>query len=79
MRWKWAGTLPDMSRQQHTLTGVTGGETVVTLPAEHGLGGRSQALALSFMLDMQDAGFDWVYLLLVLMGATGRQMRPAGW
>lgn len=53
----------------HPLTGVTGGETVVTLPAEHGLGGRSQALALSFMLDMQDAGFDWV---LLAAGTDGR-------
>ena len=41
----------------------------MTLPAEHGLGGRSQALALSFMLDMQDAGFDWV---LLAAGTDGR-------
>ena len=51
------------------LTAVSGGETVVTLPAEHGLGGRSQALALAFMIDMQDAGFDWV---LLAAGTDGR-------
>ncbi|MGC6485259.1 MAG: glycerate kinase type-2 family protein [Candidatus Puniceispirillales bacterium] len=49
--------------------GVTGGETVVTLPRDHGLGGRSQALALSFLLAMQNADFDWV---LLAGGTDGR-------
>ncbi|MAH99678.1 MAG: hydroxypyruvate reductase [SAR116 cluster bacterium MED-G04] len=51
------------------LLAVTGGETVVTLPQQHGLGGRSQALALSFLLAMEDAEFDWV---LLAAGTDGR-------
>lgn len=53
----------------HPIRAVTGGETVVTLPAQHGLGGRSQALALAFLLAMQEAAFDWV---LLAAGTDGR-------
>lgn len=53
----------------HPFKGVSGGETVVTLPQHHGLGGRSQALALSFLIAMQDADFDWV---LLAGGTDGR-------
>ena len=53
----------------HPLRAVTGGETVVVLPERYGLGGRSQALALSFMLMMQGAAFDWV---LLAGGTDGR-------
>jgi hydroxypyruvate reductase len=54
---------------QHPFMGVTGGETIVVLPAQHGLGGRSQALALSFLLEMQEADFNWA---LLAAGTDGR-------
>lgn len=54
----------------------TGGETVMTLPAAPGLGGRSQALGLAFLVAMQEtlqengaAAMDWV---LLAAGTDGR-------
>lgn len=49
--------------------GITGGETVVTLSSDHGLGGRSQELALAFALAMQDADIPW---LILAAGTDGR-------
>lgn len=49
--------------------GITGGETVVSLPSDHGLGGRSQELALAFALAMQDADIPW---LILAAGTDGR-------
>ncbi|XDZ64768.1 glycerate kinase [Alphaproteobacteria bacterium LSUCC0684] len=53
------------------LAGVAGGETVVRLPARHGLGGRSQELALAFLAAMAEAnsGGEWV---LLAAGTDGR-------
>jgi len=55
----------------HPLMGVAGGETVVRLPAEHGLGGRSQELALAFLAAMADheSRSEWV---LLAAGTDGR-------
>ncbi|MEG9862838.1 MAG: DUF4147 domain-containing protein [Parvularculales bacterium] len=59
-----------LAAQNHPYVAATGGETTVCLPAGHGLGGRSQALALSFMLAMpEEAGFNWV---LLAAGTDGR-------
>lgn len=53
----------------HPLKAVTGGETVVPLPEGHGLGGRSQTLALSFLLEMRGTAFGWA---LLAAGTDGR-------
>jgi len=51
--------------------GVAGGETVVRLPQQHGLGGRSQELALAFLATMaaEGDGREWV---LLAAGTDGR-------
>jgi hydroxypyruvate reductase len=53
--------------------GITGGETVVTLPHDHGLGGRSQELALAFAVAFKTAmqGSDMPWLILAA-GTDGR-------
>ena len=51
------------------ILGVSGGETTVTLGKDHGKGGRSQELAVSFALNMADAGFPW---LILAAGTDGR-------
>ena len=57
----------------HPVRAATGGEAVVTLPEGHGLGGRSQELALAFLLAMREKGpegkFDWA---LLAAGTDGR-------
>lgn len=55
------------------LVGVGGGETVVSLPGGHGLGGRSQELALSFLAAMAklDEQRDWVCLAAGTDGRDG--------
>lgn len=57
------------AQSNRSVIGMTGGETVVTLPTDHGLGGRSQELALAFALAMQDANIPW---LILAAGTDGR-------
>ena len=57
------------------MTAVTGGETVVTMGNRHGLGGRSQELALAFLVAMsgyQAKGHDVPDCLLLAGGTDGR-------
>jgi hydroxypyruvate reductase len=51
--------------------GVSGGETTVTLSSDHGKGGRSQELALSFALSMMEVDFPWVILAAGTDGRDG--------
>ena len=53
------------------ILGVSGGETTVTLGRDHGKGGRSQELAVSFALRMADADIDFPWLILAA-GTDGR-------
>ena len=57
------------------IAAVTGGETVVTLGEEHGSGGRSQELALAFLVAMsgyQARGHDIPNFVLLAGGTDGR-------
>ena len=57
------------------ITAVTGGETVVTLSEEHGIGGRSQELSLAFLVAMsgyQARGHDIPNFVLLAGGTDGR-------
>lgn len=66
-------TISAVNQTGKTVIGITGGETVVTLPHDHGLGGRSQELALAFALAFKTAmqGSDMPWLILAA-GTDGR-------
>ncbi len=49
----WAQLAKKAARQEHRIALVAGGETVVTLGKEHGLGGRNQEAALTAALEIQ--------------------------
>ncbi|MGB2166599.1 MAG: glycerate kinase type-2 family protein [Candidatus Puniceispirillales bacterium] len=62
-------TISAVNSRKQPVIGITGGETVVTLPADHGRGGRSQELALAFAIAMQDKNMPW---LILAAGTDGR-------
>ena len=66
-------TISAVHQTGKSVMGITGGETVVTLPHDHGLGGRSQELALAFAVAfktaMQGSVMPW---LILAAGTDGR-------
>ncbi len=68
--------LAEIVMDQHApFTAVTGGETVVALDSSHGQGGRSQELALSFLVTMSryhSNGRDIPNFVLLAAGTDGR-------